>query len=167
MVVRGAPAIGIAAAYGVVLAARRRFTQDAESWRHALEDDLQVLAGSRRPAINLFWAIARMHLLANGRPGRIRYRPCWPRHRLSINATVRTIVAWATTVPADRRADRCDHPFATPVVSQQGMGHRLGRYPQCACPGQDRHRVCRRDAPLAAGCARLTAWGWRETVSRW
>ena len=63
MVVRGAPAIGIAAAYGVVLAARQRFAQDAESWRHALEDDLQVLAGSRPTAINLFWAIARMREL--------------------------------------------------------------------------------------------------------
>ena len=63
MVVRGAPAIGIAAAYGVVLAARQRFAQDAESWRHALEDDLRVLAGSRPTAINLFWAIARMREL--------------------------------------------------------------------------------------------------------
>ena len=66
MVVRGAPAIGIAAAYGVVLAARQRFAQDAESWRHALEDDLQVLAGSRPTAINLFWAIARMRELLSG-----------------------------------------------------------------------------------------------------
>ena len=63
MVVRGAPAIGIAAAYGVVLAARQRFAQDAKSWRHALEDDLRVLAGSRPTAINLFWAIARMREL--------------------------------------------------------------------------------------------------------
>ncbi|MCP5436418.1 MAG: S-methyl-5-thioribose-1-phosphate isomerase [Chromatiaceae bacterium] len=63
MVVRGAPAIGIAAAYGVVLAARQRFAQDAAGWRPALEDDLQVLAESRPTAVNLFWAIARMREL--------------------------------------------------------------------------------------------------------
>ena len=63
MVVRGAPAIGIAAAYGVVLAARQRFAQDAAGWRPALEDDLHVLAESRPTAVNLFWAIARMREL--------------------------------------------------------------------------------------------------------
>lgn len=63
MVVRGAPAIGIAAAYGVVLAARQRFAQDAAGWRPALEDDLRVLAESRPTAVNLFWAIARMREL--------------------------------------------------------------------------------------------------------
>ncbi len=63
MVVRGAPAIGIAAAYGVVLAARQRCAQDAAGWRPALEDDLHVLAESRPTAVNLFWAIARMREL--------------------------------------------------------------------------------------------------------
>ncbi len=60
MVVRGAPAIGIAAAYGVVLAARARFAQDADGWRTALESELAVLAASRPTAVNLFWALERM-----------------------------------------------------------------------------------------------------------
>jgi methylthioribose-1-phosphate isomerase len=60
MVVRGAPAIGITAAFGVVLAARRRFAQDAAHWRSAIEPDLELLAHSRPTAINLFWAIERM-----------------------------------------------------------------------------------------------------------
>ena len=60
MVVRGAPAIGITAAYGVVLAARARFAQAAENWKSAIEADLQTLADSRPTAVNLFWAIEHM-----------------------------------------------------------------------------------------------------------
>jgi methylthioribose-1-phosphate isomerase len=60
MRVRGAPAIGIAAAYGVVLAARERFTQNPLDWRSAVEHDLQRLARSRPTAVNLFWALERM-----------------------------------------------------------------------------------------------------------
>ena len=59
MVVRGAPAIGIAAAYGIVLAARERYAQNPQSWRAAISRDLEVLAASRPTAVNLFWAIAR------------------------------------------------------------------------------------------------------------
>ncbi len=60
MRVRGAPAIGIAAAYGVVLAARERHAQDPASWRELIEGDLECLAGSRPTAVNLFWALERM-----------------------------------------------------------------------------------------------------------
>jgi len=59
MVVRGAPAIGISAAYGVVLGARRRLADGAD-WRSSLEEDFRVLAGSRPTAVNLFWALDRM-----------------------------------------------------------------------------------------------------------
>lgn len=60
MVVRGAPAIGITAAYGVVLAAQAHFEQDENKWRETIRTDLDVLVQSRPTAINLFWAVARM-----------------------------------------------------------------------------------------------------------
>ncbi|HMW42890.1 MAG TPA: S-methyl-5-thioribose-1-phosphate isomerase, partial [Plasticicumulans sp.] len=60
MIVRGAPAIGIAAAYGVVLAARARFAADGEAWTQTIAADLERLADARPTAVNLFWAIARM-----------------------------------------------------------------------------------------------------------
>jgi methylthioribose-1-phosphate isomerase len=60
MVVRGAPAIGVTAAYGVVLAARDRFQADADGWRAALREDLDLLAAARPTAVNLFWALERM-----------------------------------------------------------------------------------------------------------
>ena len=59
MVVRGAPAIGIAAAYGVVLAARVRKAAGGD-WLAALEEDFTLLADSRPTAVNLFWALNRM-----------------------------------------------------------------------------------------------------------
>ena len=60
MVVRGAPAIGITAAYGVVLAARARYLQSNSDWKPAIEADLETLAQSRPTAVNLFWAIEYM-----------------------------------------------------------------------------------------------------------
>lgn len=63
MVVRGAPAIGVTAAYGVVLAARDAYARSGPDWRAALEPDLALLAASRPTAVNLFWAIERMKRL--------------------------------------------------------------------------------------------------------
>lgn len=60
MVVRGAPAIGIAAAYGVVLAARSAWHQQGTQWKDQIQTDLQALAASRPTAVNLFWALERM-----------------------------------------------------------------------------------------------------------
>ncbi|MFW5723333.1 MAG: S-methyl-5-thioribose-1-phosphate isomerase [Halochromatium sp.] len=63
MVVRGAPAIGVAAAYGVVLSAREHFQRTPTDWRAGVEQDLDRLAAARPTAINLFWALARMRRL--------------------------------------------------------------------------------------------------------
>ncbi|NNG12556.1 MAG: S-methyl-5-thioribose-1-phosphate isomerase [Halobacteria archaeon] len=60
MVVRGAPAIGITAAYGVVLAARQRQAQSPGDWRGRLDKDIGVLAAARPTAVNLRWALERM-----------------------------------------------------------------------------------------------------------
>lgn len=60
MVVRGAPAIGCAAAYGVALQAivlRQASRSDFDS---GLEKAFNMLAESRPTAVNLFWALARM-----------------------------------------------------------------------------------------------------------
>ncbi len=60
MVVRGAPAIGITAAYAMVLAARKAFNQYPQDWRVRLLSDYDVLLASRPTAINLKWALQRM-----------------------------------------------------------------------------------------------------------
>ncbi len=60
LVVRGAPAIGIAAAYGVVLAARALVAQGRAVDANALAGALAELRASRPTAVNLFWALDRM-----------------------------------------------------------------------------------------------------------
>jgi len=60
MVVRGAPAIGIAAAYGVVLAARDAFARHGAGWREAMAGELDALRAARPTAVNLGWAIESM-----------------------------------------------------------------------------------------------------------
>lgn len=57
MVVRGAPAIGISAAYGVALAARHAGGAD---WQGDVAQAIDTLAKSRPTAVNLFWALQRM-----------------------------------------------------------------------------------------------------------
>jgi methylthioribose-1-phosphate isomerase len=60
MVVRGAPAIGITAAYGMVLAARRSDADDVGGLREDLQAAADVLNAARPTAVNLSWALARV-----------------------------------------------------------------------------------------------------------
>ena len=60
LAVRGAPAIGIAAGWGVVLAARAIEAADGAEAALKLEPALQRLNAARPTAVNLAWALARM-----------------------------------------------------------------------------------------------------------
>jgi len=60
MTVRGAPAIGVAAAMGVALGARALPAGDPAEFRRQFVMICDVLAGTRPTAVNLFWAIRRM-----------------------------------------------------------------------------------------------------------
>lgn len=60
MVVRGAPAIGITAAFGVVLAVRERHRQHGDQWLQFIDADIDSLSQARPTAVNLAWAIAQM-----------------------------------------------------------------------------------------------------------
>src|SRR5918995_1786058 len=60
LVVRGAPAIGVAAAYGVVLAARESRAKTFDALLADLETAIKGLAATRPTAVNLFWALERM-----------------------------------------------------------------------------------------------------------
>lgn len=63
MVVRGAPAIGAAAAYGVYLAAREYKDLPKQEFLSKLQEANRILAASRPTAVNLNWAIQRMERL--------------------------------------------------------------------------------------------------------
>lgn len=66
--VRGAPAIGIAAAYGVVLGLQSVDDSDRVHFDQRLKEVSQYLAGSRPTAVNLFWALDRLQKLADSSP---------------------------------------------------------------------------------------------------
>jgi methylthioribose-1-phosphate isomerase len=64
LVVRGAPAIGVAAAFGVVLAARASHAVSFDGLLADLETAIKGLAATRPTAVNLFWALDRMRQAA-------------------------------------------------------------------------------------------------------
>ncbi|MBL8230634.1 MAG: S-methyl-5-thioribose-1-phosphate isomerase, partial [Bryobacterales bacterium] len=66
MVIRGAPAIGVAAAMGVAIGMQK---SDGD-FRTQLNQVCDTLAGTRPTAVNLFWAIDRMKRLALSLEGR-------------------------------------------------------------------------------------------------
>ena len=71
LVVRGAPAIGVSAAFGVVLAARASAARDFEAWQAHIEEAVKGLGATRPTAVNLFWALERMQrrvLAGRGQP---------------------------------------------------------------------------------------------------
>ncbi len=58
--VRGAPALGIAGAFGVVLGTQNSSATDFPSFRRELEEAIDYLGSSRPTAVDLFWALKRM-----------------------------------------------------------------------------------------------------------
>lgn len=60
MAIRGAPAIGVAAAMGIALAARKIRSNRPEIFRKKIEEVCNHMGKARPTAINLFWAIDRM-----------------------------------------------------------------------------------------------------------
>jgi methylthioribose-1-phosphate isomerase len=64
MIIRGAPAIGVAAAMGVALGAQAIIADTYESFSRQLENVCDVLGRTRPTAVNLFWGLERMKQVA-------------------------------------------------------------------------------------------------------
>jgi len=60
MVIRGAPAIGVAAAYGIALGMKRSTAKGTRQFAVDFQKTCDLMAGTRPTAVNLFWAIERM-----------------------------------------------------------------------------------------------------------
>lgn len=65
LVVRGAPLIGVSAAYGVVLSALNHKKNDLREFRKRVSDDIDLLASTRPTAVNLFYTLKRMRKVLN------------------------------------------------------------------------------------------------------
>ena len=76
LMVRGAPAIGIAAAMGVVLGIKDIHAKNTDAFLKELKQVTTYLGTSRPTAVNLFWGLARMERIAqenkNARVNRFR-----------------------------------------------------------------------------------------------
>lgn len=72
MTVRGAPAIGAAAAFGLALAAKQSTAQTVEALLGDLQQAAEILKAARPTAVNLAWAVDRLMSIARSSQGDIR-----------------------------------------------------------------------------------------------
>jgi methylthioribose-1-phosphate isomerase len=163
MVIRGAPAIGCAAAYGVALAAAATADQEMERFSVGLSRAIDVLAGSRPTAVNLSWALARMRRVAEqnrvqgGSPRRIAAALLTEAHAIreqDIAINRRMGALGAALVPDGARIlTHCN----AGALATAGHGTALGIVRSARDAGKSVSVIACETRPYLQG-ARLTAW---------
>jgi len=163
MVIRGAPAIGCAAAYGVAMAARRLAQGDSdEVFRTELELAIDMLAKTRPTAVNLFWALDRMRsamnaALASGDRMLAAERleaEAIAIHHEDIEQCQRIGAFGEPLIPAGATVlTHCN----TGALATGGYGTALGVIRSAHAAGKDIHVLADETRPYLQG-ARLTAW---------
>ncbi|MDP1708007.1 MAG: S-methyl-5-thioribose-1-phosphate isomerase [Gammaproteobacteria bacterium] len=157
MAVRGAPAIGIAAAYGVALAAQQRYADSPARWRVAMEPDIKLLACSRPTAVNLFWALERMQTAlveVAGDPGPILLAEARRIHDEDVTANRRMGELGAALMEAGGGVlTHCN----TGSLATGGYGTALGVIRAAYAAGKIDKVYAGETRPWLQG-ARLTAW---------
>jgi methylthioribose-1-phosphate isomerase len=160
MVVRGAPAIGCAAAYGMALAALNLQDTDRNKFSKGMEAAFVVLAQSRPTAVNLFWAIDRMRNKMNESQGslkeitRILLDEAHEIKREDIEIN-RTIGRNGAVLLADgaRVLTHCN----AGALATAGHGTALGVFRSAVESGKKISVIADETRPFLQG-ARLTAW---------
>lgn len=149
MAVRGAPAIGIAAAYGVVLGVR-------EKGLESLDAIVEELAASRPTAVNLRWALDRMRNAARAENASVESLEAEAMriHAEDIeqNRTMAALGA-AYLLPGSRVLTHCN----TGALATAGIGTALGVIRQANIEGKLAKVMFTETRPWMQG-ARLTAW---------
>lgn len=158
MVTRGAPAIGIAAAYGVVLGARQWDEATQASPGPHLEVLLDLLAKTRPTAVNLFWALEKMRAVAlsHAGPGLIEALFAQAQRIMQEDRdnNLRMGLHGAALLPKGARVlTHCN----TGGLATGGYGTALGIIRAAFAQGQLEHVLIDETRPYLQG-ARLTAW---------
>ena len=159
LVVRGAPAIGIAAAYAVCLAAMELRDLDTHSFRQEMDKAIKTLAASRPTAVNLFWALDRMKLTLSAAGGTPEDIPVLVQeaeaiHREDIAMNRKIGQYGAELVPEGARIlTHCN----AGAIATGGYGTALGVVRAAHSAGRVSMVYCDETRPLLQG-ARLTAW---------
>ncbi len=157
MVVRGAPAIGVTAAYGVVLAARAAYVSAPADWRRNVEKDLVLLAAARPTAVNLCWALERMQRVmgdVQGDPESILLQEAVHIHEEDIQANHRMGELGAALI--ERPCAVLTH-CNTGSLATGGYGTALGVIRSGYANGRIHQVFADETRPWLQG-ARLTAW---------
>ncbi len=160
MVVRGAPAIGVAAAYGMALAALRSKATTREALLADLETAGQVLNQARPTAVNLIWAIRRMQKAAqavDGSPEDIREALVRLAGEMADEdvATNMRMAEYGAALIED--GDTIVHHCNTGALATVDYGTALGVIRMAHEQGKHIHVFVDETRPRLQG-ARLTAW---------
>jgi len=159
--IRGAPAIGIAAAFGCYLGVRDLGAADFAAFRERLERVCDYLGSARPTAVNLFWALGRIRDLAD----RIRDRPVEQIKQAILNEAI-------SMIEEDHEVCRAIGRFGAELLEDgdsilthcnagglatAGYGTALAPVFLAAEQGKRIHVFVDETRPLLQG-ARLTAW---------
>jgi len=161
MVVRGAPAIGCAAAYGIALAALNLKEANTENFLQGMESAFNILSHSRPTAINLFWALERMRLkmetAAESSPNDIATVLLTEAHNIATEdiQTNRSLGYLGATLLPDgaRILTHCN----AGALATAGYGTALGVIRAAVESGKKISVIADETRPFLQG-ARLTAW---------
>ncbi len=163
MVIRGAPAIGVAAAMGIAAGMKRSKATGTRQFTVEFNQTCDMLAATRPTAVNLFWAVARMKRSfgagalagesAAELAGRLR-READAIHDEDVAACRAIGDAGATVVPAGARIlTHCN----AGALATAGYGTALGVIRSASAQGKVAHVFADETRPFLQG-ARLTAW---------
>jgi len=158
LAVRGAPAIGVAAAYGVVKGARAIDTADVTEFNSKLQVVIDALAASRPTARNLFWALERMKRAAQSETDVDQIKKTLEReavriHQEQMESDLAISRLGATLInEGDTVLTHCN----AGALATGGYGTALGVIKQAYAEGKAIQVIATETRPLLQG-ARLTA----------
>ena len=163
MVIRGAPAIGVAAAMGIALGMRRSTAKGTKQFAIEFQKTCDMMAATRPTAVNLFWAIDRMKRTfaegAQAGESTDELAARLEREARAIHdedvASCRAMGAFGAELLADgsRVLTHCN----AGALATAGYGSAVGAIRQAWELGRIRHVWVDETRPLLQG-ARLTAW---------
>src|SRR5246127_451270 len=163
MVVRGAPAIGVTAAYGIALGTQNSTATTVQEFAAEFEKICARLAGTRPTAVNLFWAIDRINglfasLRASGASmGEVKERILGEAHAMYEEdiAACKTMGAFGGALLPDEGGvlTHCN----AGALATCGYGTALGVIRSAVEQGKQIHVYADETRPFLQG-ARLTAW---------
>ena len=170
MVIRGAPAIGVAAAMGVAIGVKNSPAKSLDELRGEFSVIVDTLAKTRPTAVDLFWALDRMKRRFNELTGSL---PSGTAQTSDLTKIKSTMIEEAKAVHAEKRAtDEAIGRFGAELMPQDGLvmtqcnagalatggiGTALGVIQVAVEQGKKIHVLVPETRPYLQG-ARLTAW---------